>query len=169
MTVRELIELNQMITDVEIEIRDDGKLVDVLLYGCAVGVKPPFPKKVPESPQFMGNGTRQKEAIYIPKSINSYDDGRDYWQVKPDRLPKGWKDLTVTSWEVWPASCVGTSSPRRMNYGEGFRDVNFHGQRININALPSGQTLPDPEPEAKQDKQIDGQMNIEDFLCAKQS
>ena len=162
MTVKELIELNQMITDVEIEIRDNGKLIDVLLYGCAVGVKLPFPRKVPESAQYVCNSTRRKEAAYYPKSINSYDDGRDYWQVKPDRLPKAWRELTVTSWEVWPASCVGTTSPRRMNYGEGFKDVNFHGQRINIVADPPGYAQPDPEPE--KDKQLDGQMSITDFL-----
>ena len=161
MTVRELIELNQMITDVEIEIRDNGRLVDVLLFGCAVGVKPPHPRKVPESPQFMCNSTRQKEATYISKSISSYDDGRDYWQVKPDRLPKGWKDLTVRSWEVWPASTVNTTSPRRMNYGEGFRDVNFRGQRINIVALPSGY---EPVKEKPKEETLDGQMSIEDYL-----
>ena len=167
MTVYELISLNQMITDIEIEIRDNHKLVDVLLYGCAAGVKPTFPRKVPESPQFIGNVSRQKEATYIPKSINSYDDGRDYWQVKPDRLPKGWKDLTVTSWEVWPAPCVGTTSPRRMNYGEGFKNVNFHGQRINMVAeMPKDKELPLPEPQPKQknDEQIKGQMSIEDYI-----
>lgn len=162
MTVRELIELNQMITDAEIEIRENGsRLVDVLLIGCAEGVKPPFPVKVPESEQYINNLTRRKEAHYIAKSINAWDDGKDYWQVKPDRIPKAWQGLTVFSWEVWPASILG--NPRRTT-GNG-RNVNFHGQRINIVVLPDGQDKPVEESKAEaSSEQDDGQTNIFDFI-----
>ena len=159
MTVRELIELNQMIVDAEIEIRDNHKLVDVLCIGCERGTKPYHPRKVPESPQFIGNITRQKEACYVPKSINAWDDDKDYWQVKPDRFPKGWLDLTVYSWEVWPASLFG--NPRRRTGNA--RNVSFHGQRINIVALP-GYVEFAKEPKVTEPQQIDGQMNIAEFL-----
>ena len=169
MTVKELIELNQMITDIEIIVRVKGTaLLDALFIGPAIGEKPPHPWRVPKERKYVGNFCKesQKEAQYIAKSINSWDDGKDYWQVKIDRIPKGWGDLEVYSWEVWPASCVCYTSPRRQTgIDTKSRNVNFHGQRINIIALPSGETLPEPEEKKpKADKQIDGQMNLDEFL-----
>lgn len=167
MTVRELMELNQMITDVNIEIRRDGsRLLDALFIGCAEGVKPPFPFKVPESEQYIDNLTRRKEARYIAKSINAWDDGKDYWQVKPDRIPKKWLELTVFSWEVWPASSLGINPRRRTGRGT---NVTFHGQRLNVVALPPGSVTVEDLAEQMNDSapkqdQIEGQMNIEDFM-----
>lgn len=171
MKVKELIELNQMITDVVITIRENGCLrLDEMHIGPAVGVKPPYPTRVPRKPEYAGgynlhNDQMYREAAYNSKSINAWDDGHDYWQVKVNRIPKAWLDLEVFSWEVWEASTVRTTSPRRNNYSENFKNVNFHGQRINITALPSGETLPAPE-EAKpqKDDQLDGQMNIDDWM-----
>ena len=171
MTVRELIELNQMITDVEIDIRQNGSLrIDQLNIGCSQGEKPPYPTRVPRKPEYAGgynlhNDHYYREATYLPKSINSWDDGKDYWQVKVNRIPKKWLDLEVFSWEVWPASAVCYTSPRR---SEGvFKNVNFHGQRINIIALPSGEHMEIPELKQKHadpDDQLEGQMSIEDFM-----
>ena len=157
MTVRELIELNQMIVDAEIEIRDPHALIDVLLIGCAEGKIPPYPRKVPESGK-PGRMENTKMAHYVDKSINAWDDGRDYWQVKTDRIPKAWLDLNVSSWEVWPASHLG--NPHRD------RNVNFHGQRINIVALPSGEEMRQDPPKASKaaDDQIEGQTDIFDFI-----
>lgn len=170
MTVKELIELNQMITDVEITVRMDGKLVDQLNIGPAEGEKPPFPMRVPRDPKYAGNiGTHDekmfKEAAYIPKSINAWDDGKDYWQVKVNRIPAKWLDLEVYSWEVWPASTVCYSSPRRRNGTLNFKNVNFYGERIGITALPSGEKLEveEPKPKREQDEQLEGQMSIEDL------
>lgn len=168
MTVKELIELNQMITDIEIEIRINGNaLLDALHIGCAIGEKPPHPMKVPKERKYVGNMSTscQKEATYLPKSVNAWDDGKDYWQVKPDRIPKGWRDLEVYSWEVWPASIVSYTSPRRST-GH-CKNVNFHGQRINIIALPSGEALPDPgqkKPMTAVSDPMAGQMSLEDFM-----
>lgn len=171
MTVKELIELNQMITDIEITVRINGNaLLDALFIGPAVGEKPPHPWRVPKERKYVGNMSRecQKEARYIAKSINSWDDGKDYWQVKPDRIPSGWRDLEVYGWEVWPASCVCYTSPRRQTgIDTKSRNVNFHGQRINIIALPSGDKLPEPEekkPKTNKQEQIDGQMSLEEFM-----
>lgn len=169
MTVKELIELNQMITDIEIIVRVNGNaLLDALFIGPAVGEKPPHPWRVPKERRYVGNMSRecQKEARYIAKSVNAWDDGKDYWQVKTDRIPKGWGDLEVYSWEVWPASCVCYTSPRRQTgIDTKSRNVNFHGQRINIIALPSGDKLPEPEEKKpKTDKQADGQMCLDEFL-----
>lgn len=157
MTVYELISLNQKITDVEITVRKDWKLLDQLNIGCAEGVRPPHPTMVPIEERYidsMGNA-HKKEAAYIPKSINAWDDGKEYWQIKPNRISKAWLDLEVISWEVWQASRVGTTSPRRNN------NVNFHGERINIEVLPSGQKLEIKE--KPKEEQIDGQMSFEDL------
>ena len=163
MKVRELIELNQMIVDAEITIRENGSaLLDQLNIGLAEGVKPPQPFRVPRRPEYKRMFARNddqfyKDAAYITKSINSWDDGKDYWQVKINRIPAKWLDLEVFAWEVWPASTVHV--PHR------YRNVNFHGQRINIVALPSGQVMEiKQEPKNEHDEQIEGQMNLADFI-----
>ena len=161
MLVRELIDLNMMITDVEITVRKNGTaLLDQLNIGCERGVKPPYPTMVPKEERYIGNISlsTKSEAKYIPKSINSWDDGQDFWQVKTKRIPEKWLDLEVHSWEVWPASYMG-DNPRR------YRNGNFHGQRINIIALPSGESLEVKEPKRQQaeDEQLEGQMTIDDW------
>ena len=105
-----------------------------------------------------------RDASYIDKSINAWDDGRDYWQIKPERLPKKWLELEVTSWEVWPASCVVYGASRRNDYGHSHKNNNFYGQRINIETIANGERLEIPEPKvAKEDDQLEGQMSIEDW------
>ena len=161
MKVRELMELNMMITDAQITVRVDGTsfIVDQLNIGCERGIKPPYPTQVPKEERYVGNQSLscRKDAHYIDKSINAWDDGKEYWQLKINRIPEKWLDLEVSSWEVWPASHLG--NPRR--YGNG----NFHGQRINITTLPSGEKLEVKEPKQKQDQdeQLEGQMSIEDW------
>ena len=164
MTVKELLELNQMITDVEITVRKNGTaLLDQLNIGCERGVKPPYPMMVPKEERYIGNISisMQKEAKYIPKSINAWDDGKEFWQIKTNRIPEKWLDLEVYAWEVWPASTFG--NPRRRTGTAS--NVNFHGQRINIVALPSGESLEVKEPRqpAQQDEQLDGQISIEEW------
>ena len=158
MTVEELISLNQMITDVTITVRKNGtKLIDELNIGCERGIKPRYPTMVPKDERYIGTTslTDRKEAKYILKSINAWDDGHDYWQVKPNRIPDKWLKLEVDSWEVWPASQMG-DNPRRN------RNVNFHGERINITALPSGESLEVKEPKP-QTEEYDGQMSFKDW------
>lgn len=162
MTVKELIELNQMITDVEITVRVNGTsyIIDQLNIGCAEGVKPPYPTQVPKEERYIGNQSVscKKDAHYIEKSINSWDDGKDYWQLKINRIPEKWLDLQVCSWNVAPASWCG-GNPRR------YRNGNFHGKRIEITTLPSGESLEvkEPKQQAPQDEQLEGQMSIEDW------
>ena len=164
MKVKELIELNQMITDVEITVRQNGcALLDKLCIGPACGEKPPYPTRVPIKAEYVGNlsDALRKDASYIPKSINAWDDGKDYWQVKPDRIPKKWLELEVYSWDARDAHMVGTTSPRR---GGLHKNVNFHGEEIHITALPSGQSLDVPVADPRQqDDQLDGQMDIFDM------
>lgn len=175
MTVRELIQLNQMITDAEITIRDNGiALIDQLNIGPSEGVKPPYPFRVPRKLEYVKAAQNRmddkfyKDALYMDRSINSWDDGKDYWQIKVNRIPQKWLDLEVVSWEVWPASSVGVY--RRTDGTGKFRNVNFHGQRINIVALPSGQVMDIPDNVDNKDKrdnadnEIEGQMSIEDWM-----
>ena len=158
MTVEELISKNMMITDATITIRKGGSaLMDELNIGCERGVEPRYPTMVPKEERYIGNQSieTRKKAKYIPKSINAWDDGKDYWQVKPNRIPAKWLELEVYAWEVWGASYMG-DNPRR------YRNVNFHGQRINIIALPSGEVMELPkEPKPEEN---DGQMSFSDYL-----
>lgn len=167
MTVKDLIELNAMITDLEITVRKDGGLLwDQLNIGCSEGVKPPYPTRVPKEPRYAGSINKSddkqyRDAAYIPKSINAWDDGKDYYQILTGRIPAKWLQLEVHSWEVWKASGVGTTNPRR------YQNVNFYGQLMKIVALPSGEKLEvrQSQPEAKEDG-LPGQMNLEDYLEA---
>lgn len=166
MTVLDLISCNQMITDLQITVRKDGKLLDQLNIGCAEGVKPPYPTRVPSDERYIDNigyyDHTHREAAYIDKSINAWDDGRDYWEIKANRIPKQWLDLEVTSWDSSPASTVGTSSPRR---GGIHKNINFHGERLRITVLPSGQRLEITQKveRIKENEEIDGcyQMSLE--------
>lgn len=165
MKVKELIELNSMITDLEITVRKNGNLLlDQLNLGPSEGVKPPYPTRVPKEERFAGslnqyNDGFYKDAAYIPKSINSWDDGKDYYEIKVNRIPAKWLELEVYSWEVWNASKVATTSPRRG------RTSNFGGQLMKIVALPSGEKLEVKEKqEEKAETTLPGQMSIEDFL-----
>ena len=161
MTVEELISLNQMITDVVITVRKDGSaLMDQLSIGCERGVEPRFPTMVPKEERYIGtpNIENRKKAKYIPKSINAWDDGQSYWQVKVNRIPEKWRSLEVYAWDVCSASCMG-DNPRR------YKNVNFHGERINITALPSGEKLEirEPKQQVQQGYECDGQMSFEDL------
>lgn len=78
MKVRELIELNQMITDIEITMRDAAAchMLDQLNIGPAQGIKPPYPTRVPKRADWWKQQQRSddkfyKDAAYIDKSINS--------------------------------------------------------------------------------------------------
>jgi hypothetical protein len=165
MKVKELIELNGMITDLEITVRKDGNLLlDQLNIGPSEGVVPPYPTRVPKDARYAENLCRTdekmfKDAAYIPKSINTWDDGKDYYQLLTNRVPAKWLNLEVHSWEVWKASTVGTINPRR------YQNNNFYGQLMKIVALPSGEKLEIKEPE-KTEAELPGQMNIMDFLEA---
>lgn len=165
MTVKELIELNAMITDLEITVRKDGGLLlDQLNIGPAEGIKPPYPTRVAKEERYAGslnqhNDEFYKDAAYIPKSINAWDDGKDYYEIKVNRIPAKWLDLEVYSWEVWKASRVGTTSQRR------YSSNNFQGQLMKIVALPSGEKLEIKEKTLeKSEVTLPGQMSIDDFL-----
>ena len=161
MTVKELIELNQMITDVEITVRKDGtRLLDQINIGVSQGIKPPFPTMVPKDERYIGNMSTEtkREAYYIDNSINAWDDGKDYWQIKVNKIPSKWLELEVYSWEVWHAPAI--NGTRR------YRNNSFHGQRINIIALPSGNSLKVKEPKTAEDES-DGQMTLDDWLGEK--
>lgn len=163
MTVKDLIELNTMITDLVITVRIGGNLLlDQLNIGCSEGVKPPYPTRVPKDPRYAGNFNQSndemyKDAAYIPKSINAWDDGKDYYEIKLSRIPAKWLDLEVISWTVGRASSIGVN-PRRYN------NSSFHGERLQITALPSGESLEIKEKTKDTDEELPGQMNINDFL-----
>lgn len=163
MTVKDLIKLNGMITDLEITVRMvGGSLLDQLNIGCSEGVKPQYPTRVPKDPRYAGNvnwhdDVMYKDAAYIPKSINAWDDGKGYYEIKLSRIPTKWLELEVFNWSGGKASSIGVN-PRRYN------NNSFHGERLQITALPSGESLEIKEKSKDTDEELPGQMNIIDFL-----
>lgn len=99
MTVKELIEINQNIVDVYIEVRNyptNGQILDALFIGMDAGVVPPYPF------EWGVSTSKHGKAKYIRKSINAYDDGRDYWEIKTNRIPEKFLGLEVYSWQMQP-------------------------------------------------------------------
>ncbi len=167
MTVRELIEQNSMIVDVRITVRDHGKLIDELNIGISGGIKPPYPTRVPKKPEYALNLGRSddhyfRDATYINKSINSWDDGQDYWQVKVNRIPEKWLDLPVWSWECLEAFTVPRT--RRRNFESNFPNVNFHGQRVSIIAETSDYVPEEPKKMKEVSDNLEGQIRLEEWL-----
>ena len=136
MTVQELISINQGITDICIEVRIDGcALLDALHIGLDFGAEPPYPQMVPIDRAHVGNQclSAKKKAKYIRKSINAWDDDKDYWQIKTNRIPKAWLELEVYSWRNWHVY-KGTH-PRSNGNPNGSYDG------IQIIALPAGEHM----------------------------
>lgn len=162
MTVKQLIELNDFITDICIEQRIGGsRLLDALYIGADEGQKPPYPMRVPINSEVIEKYSTMpremtKEALYIHRNINAWDDGKDYHKLKLNTIPKEWLSLEVYRWDM---GYCGINTYRRRE-GNG-RNVNFHGQKINIVALPDGYLRPQTYEEPSE---LDGQMSIEDFL-----
>jgi len=154
MKVRELISLNAVITDVRIEVRKNGsEIVDCLCFGPDFGVVPPYPFIMHQ------NTAKQKQATYIRKNLNAWDDGRDYWEIKPDRIPAKWLELEVYAWHY---QSVYHSHHQR-------DDRNNTMQGILITALPSGESLDikqkvdDVKKKVYGWEHLDGQMSLFDM------
>lgn len=158
MTVRELIELNPELTDIEITVRRNGNmLVDYLGIGPDAGVEPPHPMMIPDR-EGCFNGPKHK-AKYIRKSINAWDDGKDYYELKVERVPAKWLELEVFSWDH-----LHVYKPHH------FRQPHagmFDFSGIKITALPSGETLEVKTKSEKRSEDVDengqliGQMSFE--------
>ena len=162
MTVKELLETNMELVDVRITLRNkDGWLLNELNIGPDYGVVPPYPQRVPKNESYAGtlSDCNKKDAVYIRKNINSYDDGKEYFQLCLNRFPKGWLDLEVFSWHQ--AHVYSPHHHRQVPPGE----FNFHG--ITIRAIRYEDTLIElEEPKAIEHKQeqLEGQMDIFDFV-----
>ena len=164
MTVEELLSLNQMITDLTVTVRIDGtRLLDELNIGLDAGTKPRFPHKVPTDEAHINTLSDNRDAAYISKSINAWDDGHDYWQVKPGRVPKAWLGLEVYSWETHPAYYGRHPRACRHHNGQTYSNNNFHGQYLHITALPNGCKLEIPQEKPKTNDEFEGQMSFEDW------
>ena len=86
--------------------------------------------------------------------INVRVGGKEYWETKWNRVPAKYLELEVYSWSVWSAYRGIDNNKYR------------EGERINITALPSGQTRPEPEPREKKPQQEEdsNQMTIDDWF-----
>lgn len=136
MIVKELIELNYNITDLQIEVRDDGILLKTYHIGPVEG-------KVGKCPK--------KHDVYIEKSINAWDDGAGYHGVKPNRIPKNLLNLEVKSFQ------------RGLTYRDG--DLSGCESLI-ITVYPDGYCEKDVQKQTgsqKSEEDLEGQMQITDY------
>lgn len=137
MTVRELIELNDNITDLVIEVRKvEGEIINLYHIGAVEG-------KVGKCPQ--------KNDIYIEKSINAWDDGAGYHGIKPNRIPKNLLNLEVKSF----------------HQGLTYRDGDLSGcESVIITTYPDGYCETDVKKQVeprKCEEELAGQMQITDY------
>lgn len=86
MTVRELIELNDFIGDIEIQVRNDGKLLKTLKIGAGV-----------EETNLLE--LREKEIVKNTE-INIRDEGDFRYGLILKKIPKNWLNLKVDSWRM---------------------------------------------------------------------
>lgn len=86
MTVEELVSINQMIGDISIDLRErDGRLIEELEIGLGMKPRETYP------------GWKLKT---INKSINTYDNGRDYYTILLKKIPKAWRKLEVYDFSI---------------------------------------------------------------------
>ena len=91
MKVKELIQLNNYIGDIEVTVRggyNGCTRIKSWHIGVSEGVFPQYP---------LGNAT------YINASINAYDDGKDERKLSLKNIPKEVLELEVTAWDSYPA------------------------------------------------------------------
>lgn len=160
MTVRELLETNMMLCDVKITLRNkDSWLLNQLNIGPDYGVKPPYPTQVPVEEKYVGNLSEscRKDAIYIRKNINSYDDGKDYFQLCLNRFPKGWLDLEVFSWHYGFAY---DGHHQRQKPVDGWQAIKIDARRYEDTLV----VLEEPKALVQKSEQLDGQMDITEWL-----
>ena len=160
MTVKELLETNMMLCDVEITLRDkDSWLLNQLNIGPAYGVKPPYPTQVPIAEKYAGNQSEcyRKDAIYIRKNINAYDDGKDYFQLFLNRFPKGWLDLEVFSWHYGFAY---DGNHQRQRPADGWQAIRIRAIRYDDTLV----ALEEPKALVQKSDQLEGQMDITEWL-----
>ena len=136
MIVKELMELDYNITDLQIEVRDDGILLKTYHIGPVEG-------KVGKCPK--------KHDVYIEKSINAWDDGAGYFAVKPNRIPKNLLNLEVKSFHQGSA------------YRDS--DLNGC-ESLFITAYPNGYYEKEVQKQTgsqKSEEDLEGQMQITDY------
>lgn len=136
MLVRELIELNSLIGDITVTIRDgNGKeKIKAFHIGAGAGIPPIY---------------HDKNDVYKEIEINAWDTGKEYYKLLMNKLPKQILDLQVFEYNI-------VTSYRRF-----VASTQHSLQHIYI-AVRQGEKDKTPDIEGKE--QLKGQMNIEDFI-----
>ena len=151
MTIRELAEHNQLICDIEIEVRNAGHLEHVYRFGDGARYYPGD-----NSPMFQKGKTFRDITDVDKTEINAHDMGKDYYQVKLNRIPKKFQfilDEELCSWNITHAY-RGLSS----FYAEAKKLL------ITIDGAWQSQPVESEEKTAAKNEQLEGQTNIFDFL-----
>ena len=133
MTVKELIEKNHSIGDICIEVRNNGILVKELKIGADA-----YTSKAPIC-----------EEIVKRININTFDSGKDYYNLNLNKIPDSWLELNVDAW-----SC-----------NKAYRGLrNIHElSAIRIISTQSGSGAKIIVTEENRNNQLVGQMEIADF------
>lgn len=88
MTVKELIELNPLIADIEIDLRDEN---GILIQKLEIGARAEEPR----------NAQLQEITTVIHEEININDEGDFCIGINFKKIPKEWLNLVVDSWRAW--------------------------------------------------------------------
>lgn len=138
MTLKELITTNPEIAKIYIELRDEkGHLITAYHIGAL------------ETEDRCLSPNNEPRWITIPKELNTRRTGKDYWGVIVSAIPKSLLDKQVTNWSSWYAHGYECNN--------GLESFSW----LTVNLLGSDFCI---ETDAKEVKELPGQMNIEDYL-----
>lgn len=153
MTIRELAEHNQLICDIEIDVRNAGHLENRYRFGDGAKYY-----SGDNSPMFSGGKTFRDITVVDKTEINAHDMGKDYYQVKLNRIPKRFQsvlDEDVCSWNLSHAyrglsSFYASAKCLHVTIDAGWMAQPFESET--------------EEKHSAKDEQLEGQSNIFDFL-----
>ena len=136
MKIKELLELNNCIGDLDVEIRDENAIyIKSYHIGLNSGIEPI------QRPPLCEND------VYKEVSINSFDTKRVYYQILLNKIPKQLLELEVFSWRSYEAF--------RRDYSCELERVLIEVRGVNHVEIK--------EECLKNDAQLSGQMEITDF------
>lgn len=141
MTIKELIELNDYIGDITVTIRDsEGKnKIQEYHIGVNAGIIPVY---------------HDDKDVYEEIEINTFDKGKDYYQILVSRVPKQILELRVFAYRIWG------SYRRYLSASHGLEHVHITVRQGENAKTP---VIKEKSQEAKKEE-LEGQINLEDFI-----
>lgn len=151
MTIRELAAGNPMIMDINIDIRENGKLKHIYRFGCGAEYYNSDPdlfkcKQIDDDPEDV-----KKYVTVDNTEINTHDmeSMKDYYTLKLNKIPKKYQpvlDREVSSWNLYKA-CRGLSifydgaKKLWVNVDDGKKELELDKLNIEVHGQENGYQL----------------------------